>query len=58
MRTPTIVILLAAAALAFTAPAAAAEDGKTLYDTKCALCHGKDGVAKPPAKGSRKNRSG
>lgn len=44
-----IVGLLAAGA----APALAAEDGKTLYDTKCALCHGKDGVAKPAAKGSR-----
>lgn len=31
----------------------AASEGKTLYDTKCAQCHGKDGVAKPPGKGSR-----
>ena len=31
----------------------AAADGKSLYDTKCAQCHGKDGVAKPPGKGSR-----
>jgi mono/diheme cytochrome c family protein len=33
--------------------AAAAVDGRTLYETKCAQCHGKDGVAKPPGKGSR-----
>jgi mono/diheme cytochrome c family protein len=33
--------------------ALAASDGKTLYETKCAQCHGKDGVAKPPGKGSR-----
>jgi cytochrome c6 len=33
--------------------AIAASDGKTLYDTKCSQCHGKDGTAKPPGKGSR-----
>ena len=33
--------------------AVAAGEGKILYDTKCAQCHGKDGVAKPPGKGSR-----
>ena len=27
-------------------------DGKALYDKKCAMCHGKDGVAKKMAKGS------
>lgn len=31
----------------------AASEGKTLYDTKCAQCHGKDGVSKPPGKGSK-----
>ena len=30
-----------------------AADGRVLYETKCAQCHGKDGVAKPPGKGSR-----
>jgi cytochrome c oxidase cbb3-type subunit 3 len=33
--------------------AIAASEGKTLYETKCAQCHGKDGVAKPPGKGSK-----
>ena len=28
------------------------DDGKILFETKCATCHGKDGVAKPMAKGS------
>lgn len=31
----------------------AASEGKTLYDTKCAQCHGKDGIAKPPGSGSK-----
>ena len=33
--------------------ALAATEGKILYETKCAQCHGKDGVAKPPGKGSK-----
>ena len=31
---------------------APAPDGQKLYDTKCAACHGKDGVAKKMAEGS------
>ncbi|HEX9185601.1 MAG TPA: c-type cytochrome [Vicinamibacteria bacterium] len=49
-----LVLLLAACAVIALAgvPAAQAADGKALYDGKCAMCHGKDGVAKATAKGS------
>jgi len=33
--------------------ALAATEGKIIYETKCAQCHGKDGVAKPPGKESK-----
>lgn len=45
-------VALAAFAAFIVLPAVAAEDGKALYESKCALCHGKDGVAKATAKGS------
>ena len=51
-RLKTVSLLAAAMALA-TASVFAADDGKSLYETKCALCHGKGGVAKPAGKGSR-----
>jgi mono/diheme cytochrome c family protein len=53
MRRLTTVTLLVVAAAAAATPSSAADDGKTLYETKCALCHGKSGVAKPAGKGSR-----
>ena len=49
-----LALLFAACALIalVVAPAAQAADGKVLFEGKCAMCHGKDGVAKPMAKGS------
>jgi mono/diheme cytochrome c family protein len=41
------------AAVALLSSIVLADDaGKALYDKKCALCHGKDGVAKKMAAGS------
>jgi len=45
------IALLASFGLAV--PALAAEDGKKLYDSKCAMCHGNDGVAKKMGEGSK-----
>ena len=52
MRRYAVLAVAALTALAAVLPAVAAEDGKTLYEQKCALCHGKDGVAKPAGQGS------
>lgn len=45
-----VFVLLAAAPAAAEEPKQ--EDGKALYATKCGMCHGADGVAKPMGKGS------
>ncbi len=50
-RTALFLILVLVAVVAF--PAFAAEDGKALFEQKCSMCHGKDGVAKPAGKGSK-----
>ena len=52
MRRFLALTLGAAFLLSLPAPALAEVDGKALFESKCAMCHGKDGVAKPMAKGS------
>jgi len=53
MKKPTPLALLAIVAMLPIGPAFAdGVDGKKLYDTKCAMCHGKDGVAKAMGVGS------
>ena len=46
----SVVVLVFCAAVA---PAFAGDDGKALYSSKCAMCHGADGVAKAMAKGAK-----
>lgn len=41
------------ASFGFSVPALAAEEGKKLYESKCAMCHGTDGVAKKMGAGSK-----
>ena len=50
--TARIMALLTIGLLVVGAVLWAAEDGKALFESKCAICHGKDGVAKSMAKGS------
>ena len=46
----TAAILIALAATSAIAAGGDVPSAKTLYDQKCAICHGKDGVAKPSAR--------
>jgi mono/diheme cytochrome c family protein len=48
-----VVLLVAFAFCLAVVPAFAAEDGKALYSSKCAMCHGADGVAKKMAAGAK-----
>ena len=48
-----VAVLVAFALCLAVAPAFAAEDGKALYGSKCAMCHGADGVAKKMAAGAK-----
>lgn len=48
----TAILAIAAVSVAPALADEAKADGKTLYNGKCAMCHGTDGVAKPMGKGS------
>jgi mono/diheme cytochrome c family protein len=48
-----VVVFVAFAFCLAVIPAFAAEDGKALFGSKCAMCHGADGVAKKMAAGSK-----
>jgi len=53
MRKFAAVMVLFVFAILVTAPVLAdGPDGKALFASKCAMCHGADGVAKSMAKGS------
>ncbi len=52
MRKWMALLGVAAVAGLLIAGVMAAENGKAIYDSKCAMCHGKDGVAKVMAKGA------
>ena len=50
MRTP---LTLAVACSLLASAAVAASDGPALYKSKCAMCHGQDGVPKKTGAGSK-----
>ena len=52
MKTTLAILFCLILAAALVAPASPADDGESLYNAKCAMCHGKDGVARKMAKGS------
>lgn len=55
MNTKRIVPMALVAALGLALPALAQEDAKKLYESKCGMCHGKDGVAHPKMGAGSKN---
>lgn len=52
MRPMLRTAILVAVAVLIAGVALAEDDAKTLYEKKCAMCHGTDGVAKSMGKGS------
>lgn len=52
MKRSLVVLFALSLVLVAFAPALAEGDGKSLYESKCGLCHGKDGVAKKMAANS------
>ena len=52
MRRNSFVLWLVAVVVLLPSLSMADDAGKALYDKKCAMCHGKDGVAKKMAEGS------
>jgi mono/diheme cytochrome c family protein len=53
MRKTRSVALSIVLALAWAVPATAGTEGKALYVSKCAMCHGQDGVPKKMGAGSK-----
>jgi len=53
VNTKRMVPIALLASFGLAVPALAAEDGKALYEAKCAMCHGMDGVAKKMGAGSK-----
>ena len=53
MNTKRMVPIALLATFGLVVPVLAAEDGKALYESKCAMCHGMDGVAKKMGAGSK-----
>lgn len=53
MKKSALLVFTIVVALAWSVAAIAAPDGKALYASKCAACHGTDGVPKKLGAGSK-----